>query len=84
MKSKDLFVMSTKVLFVRSVSKVYEEPKMLSSCEHVFCFGCIEKYIINGNHCPLDQKPIDSSHIEDAPKCVARVFVWTQNSLRFS
>ena len=50
--------------------KVYEEPKMLSSCEHVFCFGCIEKYIINGNHCPLDQKKIDSSHIEEAPKFI--------------
>ena len=57
-------------LICQMCCKVYEEPKMLSSCEHVFCFGCIEKYIINGNHCPLDQKKIDSSHIEDAPKFI--------------
>ncbi|CAG2179598.1 unnamed protein product, partial [Oppiella nova] len=34
--------------------KVYENPKSLSSCEHTFCFGCIEKIVINENLCPLD------------------------------
>ena len=43
---------------------------MLSSCEHVFCFSCIESNIITESHCPFDQKRIDSSHVEDPPKYI--------------
>ena len=50
--------------------KVYEVPKMLSQCEHIFCFGCIEQFVITGNHCPIDHKPVESSHVEDAPKAI--------------
>jgi hypothetical protein len=47
---------------------IFESPKQLTSCKHIFCFNCIEKNVINGNQCPLDQTHIDSSEIEEAPK----------------
>lgn len=58
------------VLICQICDKVLENPKMLGSCEHVFCFTCIESNIITETHCPFDHKRVDSTHVEDPPKYI--------------
>ncbi|XP_054166137.1 E3 ubiquitin-protein ligase NRDP1-like [Oppia nitens] len=54
-------------LICKLCHKVYDNPKSLTSCDHIFCFSCIEKIVINENCCPLDHTLIESSCIEEAP-----------------
>lgn len=41
---------------------VYSEP-MVDQCGHVFCKGCIMKYIQNEGKCPINQTKLDGSLI---------------------
>lgn len=50
--------------------KVYDHPKQLSSCNHIYCISCIEKQIVSHGVCPQDQIAIESEKIKEAPNFI--------------
>lgn len=38
---------------------LYKDPSIIRTCEHVFCFDCIRKWISQKPNCPLCKQRVD-------------------------
>lgn len=51
---------------------VYESPKQISVCEHLYCERCLEERMETHGSCPQDAIAVNQSMIRDAPDFIKR------------
>lgn len=43
--------------------EVFEEPVMISACDHIYCRECITEWLKTDTICPVDRTPIEDSDL---------------------
>lgn len=54
--------------------EIFENPIMISICEHVYCRQCIDDWLKTDTSCPEDRTPIQESDLKPPPRMIRNFY----------